>query len=182
MNNNKETIRIPTIQGNRNLQKQLKSEIAPITSQAMLTDKEELFCQLFCNGGKKFTGNQVEAYRHVFGDRENDRLMIESNKLLASPVVTSRIKDIMADKLENDSYAKMRVLETLFAIMDETREAKYKDKWGISLSPAPLRAVSVNAAKAIADICGFKAGNETGVTINGENNVTFNVIVPSKNV
>lgn len=108
--------------------------------------------------------------------------MIESNKLLASPVVTSRIKDIMADKLENDSYAKMRVLETLFAIMDETREAKYKDKWGISLSPAPLRAVSVNAAKAIADICGFKAGNETGVTINGENNVTFNVIVPSKNV
>ena len=108
--------------------------------------------------------------------------MIEYNKLLTSPTVTSRIKDIMTNKMENESYAKVRVLETLFAIMDETMEAKYKDKCSVSLSPAPLRAVSVNAAKAIADIYGFKAGGETGVTINGEHNVTFNVIVPNKNV
>lgn len=182
MNENRETIRIPTIHGNKILKKQLQSEIAPIDPQAMLTEKEELFCQLFCNGGKKFAGNQVETYKQVFGDRDSNRLLIESNKLLASPAVTSRIKDIMTSKLENESYAKIRVLETLYAIMDETREAKYKDKWGVSLSPAPLRAVSVNAAKAIADICGFKTGSEAGVTINGENNVTFNVIVPNKNV
>jgi len=174
MSNNRETIRIPTIQGNKVLQQQIKSEFAPMPPQAMLTEKEELFCQLFCNGGKRFAGNQVETYKQVFGDKENNKL--------TSPAVTSRIKDIMTNKMENESYAKVRVLETLFAIMDETREAKYKDKWGVSLSPAPLRAVSVNAAKAIADIYGFKAGGETGVTINGENNVTFNVIVPNKNV
>ena len=182
MSNNRETIRIPTIQGNKVLQQQIKSEFAPMPPQAMLTEKEELFCQLFSNGGKRFAGNQVETYKQVFGDKENNKLMIESNKLLTSPAVTSRIKDIMTNKMENESYAKVRVLETLFAIMDETREAKYKDKWGVSLSPAPLRAVSVNAAKAIADIYAFKAGGETGVTINGENNVTFNVIVPNKNV
>ena len=80
--------------------------------QAMLTEKEELFCQLFSNGGKRFAGNQVETYKQVFGDKENNKLMIESNKLLTSPAVTSRIKDIMTNKMENESYAKVRVLET----------------------------------------------------------------------
>lgn len=181
MNNKESTIRIPTIQGNKNLQKQLRSEINPIDTQSMLTEQEEIFCQLFCNGGKNFAGNVVATYEEVFGKRDKNRTLIESNKLLASPAISSRIKELMTTQIENETYAKRRVLETLYSIMEETREAKYKDKWGIELSPAALRSVSVNAAKAIADICGFKTGGDASVTIKGENNVTFNVIVPNKN-
>lgn len=182
--NKNETIRIPSLKGNQILHKQISSEIKPISATDYLTEDEERFCQLFCSGGKKFAGNQIEAYKEVFENTNKRQVAIESNKLLASPVIANRIGEIMKSQFDNDEqnlYRKMRVIETLFSVMDETREAKYKDKWGIDLSPAPLRAVSVNAAKAIADICGFKSSDGSGVTINGENNVTFNVIVPQKN-
>ena len=72
MSNNRETIRIPTIQGNKVLQQQIKSEFAPMPPQAMLTEKEELFCQLFCNGGKRFAGNQSK--RHTSKYLETKRI------------------------------------------------------------------------------------------------------------
>lgn len=182
--NKNETLRIPSLKGNQMLQKQMKSELAPVTTIEMLSEEEERFCQLFCCGGKELAGNQVEVYKEVFGSTNKKQLAIESNKLLASPAITNRIREIMKNQFDSDKqnlYRKMRVVETLFSIMDETRDAKYKDKWGVDLSPAPLRAVSVNAAKAIADICGIKSGDGAGVTLNGENNVTFNVIVPQRN-
>lgn len=182
--NNNGTRRIPSLKGNQMLQKQMTSEIQPISSIEMLSEEEERFCQLFCSGGKELAGNTVEVYKEVFGNTNKKQIAIESNKLLASPVITNRIREIMKNQFDSDEhnlYRKMRVIETLFSIMDETRDAKYKDKWGVDLSPAPLRAVSVNAAKAIADICGMKSDGGSGVTLNGENNVTFNVIVPQKN-
>lgn len=182
--NKNETIRIPSLKGNAMLQKQMASELQLISSIDLLTEDEEKFCQLFCSGGKELTGNQVEVYKEVFGCSNKKQANIESNKLLASPAITNRIKEIIKNQFDSDEqnmYRKMRVVETLFSIMDETRDAKYKDKWGVDLSPAPLRAVSVNAAKAISEICGFKSGDGAGVTLNGENNVTFNVIVPQRN-
>lgn len=182
--NAEKTIRIPTLEGNKILQQQIASELKPISSIELLTEEEEKFCQLFCYGGKNFAGNPIETYKEIFGASNNKQASIESNKLLASPAISSRIREIIKNQFDNEeqnNYIKMRVVETLLSIMDETRDAKYKDKWGVDLSPAPLRAVSVNAAKAIAEICGIKPGNGAGVTINGENNVTFNVIVPHKN-
>lgn len=180
----KETIKIPSLKGNQILQKQMASDIQSISSIDLLSEEEERFCQLFCSGGKELSGNPVAVYKEVFGYTNKRQVAVDSNKLLASPAIANRIREILKNQFDSDEqnlYRKMRVIETLFSVMDETREAKYKDKWGIDLSPAPLRAVSVNAAKAIADICGFKSGDGSGVTINGENNVTFNVIVPQKN-
>ena len=64
--------------------------------------------------------------------------------------------------------------------MEETASSKYTDKFGVDLSPAPLRvAVSVNAAKALMDIYPIKHTQESKLRIEGDNGIIFNVIVPS---
>lgn len=172
--------RTPDLRKNQFLQKQIKSEmeIRPID---LLTEEEERFCQLFCNGGPAYTGNQIACYKEAFSKGKKEDVMIGANELLTSEAISNRINELMTRNYDNAMYMKMRVIESLSAIMDETRTASYKDKWGIPLSPAPLRAVSVNAAKTIADILGWKKeGGDNNININGENNVTFNVIVPSQ--
>ena len=77
---------------------------------------------------------------------------------------------------------KLQVTETLKSVMEETSTAKYKDKWGMDLSPAPLRAVAVNAAKALMDLYPIKHAQEAKLKIEGggDNGIIFNVIVPQK--
>ena len=75
---------------------------------------------------------------------------------------------------------KLQVTETLKAVMDETATADFTDRFGVPLSPAPLRAVSVNAAKALMDIFPIKHKEESRLRIEGgDGNVIFNVIVPT---
>ena len=74
---------------------------------------------------------------------------------------------------------KLQVTETLKAVMDETATSDYTDRFGVPLSPAPLRAVSVNAAKALMEIFPIKHKEENRLRIEGgDGNVIFNVIVP----
>jgi hypothetical protein len=74
---------------------------------------------------------------------------------------------------------KLQVSETLKAVMSETSKGEYVDKFGVPLSPAPLRAVSVNAAKALMEIYPIKhAQNQSGKGGNENGNIIFNVIVP----
>ena len=55
--------------------------------------------------------------------------------------------------------------------------------FGVPLSPAPLRAVSVNAAKALMDIFPIRHKEENRLRIEGsDGNVIFNVIVPQNPV
>ena len=63
--------------------------------------------------------------------------------------------------------------------MDETATTDYTDRFGVPLSPAPLRAVSVNAAKALMEIFPIRHKEENRLCIEGsDGNVIFNVIVP----
>ncbi|NDW09936.1 hypothetical protein D0T56_09770 [Dysgonomonas sp. 520] len=74
---------------------------------------------------------------------------------------------------------KLQVAETLRVVMEETSTAQFMDKFGVSLSPAPLRAVSVNAAKALMDLYPIKYAQEAKLRIEGsDGGVIFNVIVP----
>ncbi len=60
-----------------------------------------------------------------------------------------------------------------------TATSDYTDRFGVPLSPAPLRAVSVNAAKALMDIFPIRHKEENRLRIEGsDGNVIFNVIVP----
>ena len=145
-----------------------------------LTVQEEDFCHLYVYGGSEFAGQAEKCYKELFGeDRKNTAL--ESRKLLAKPHVHTRVKELLADfQNETETIAvKLQITETLKAIMEETANAQYTDRFGIDVSPAPLRAVSVNAAKALMDLYPIKHVHESKLRIEGgDGNVIFNVIVP----
>ena len=67
--------------------------------------------------------------------------------------------------------------------MEETSNNNYVDRFGNKLSPAPLRAVAVNAAKALMELYPVKHSHETKLRIEGSNaGIVFNVIVPGNTI
>lgn len=144
-----------------------------------LTTKEEDFCMLYVYGDSEFAGQHIKCYAEVFG--ECNKIAVKSRKLLSKIPVQARIKEL-ATLLQSETETiavKLQIAETLKAVMDETSSAQFIDKFGVSLSPAPLRAVSVNAAKALMDLYPVKHIHETKLKFEGTNGgVVFNVIVP----
>jgi hypothetical protein len=148
-----------------------------------LTKEEKLFCDLYVNGGRDFAGQHCKCYREAFG-KDISSVSLKSRRLLGKPHISEYVKKLF-DLQNSDTEAiavKLQVSETLRSIMEETATARYMDKWGMELSPAPLRAVSVNAAKALMDLYPIKHAEETKLKIEGggENGIVFNVIVPQK--
>lgn len=147
--------------------------------QRTLAKEEEMFCQLYVNGGIEYAGQHIKCYKEAF-HYEGEKTSIQSRQLLSQTHIQTRIK-ILADELQTDTETiaiKLQISETLKAVMEETATSAYTDKFGIKLSPAPLRAVSVNAAKALMDIYPIKHAQSSKIKIEGESGVTFNVIVP----
>lgn len=155
----------------------MKNEEVP---ERPLTSREEDFCNLYVLGDAKFAGKHCKCYRKVFSTDE-DTTPISSRELLSQPHIQARVRELMKTvQADTEMQAiKLQVTETLKAIMEETSTRNYQDKWGIDLSPAPLRAVSVNAAKALMDLYPIKHFQETRLKIEGEGGIVFNVIVPS---
>lgn len=148
-----------------------------------LTKAESLFCDLYINGGREFAGQHCKCYREAFQD-SGSGVSLKSRRLLGKPHISERIKKL-SEQQQTDTEAiavKLQVTETLKAVMEETSTAKYKDKWGMDLSPAPLRAVAVNAAKALMDLYPIKHAQEAKLKLEGggDNGIIFNVIVPQK--
>lgn len=146
-----------------------------------LTKQEMHFCELYVNGGLEFAGRPKKCFIEVFGDKAKSP-STSANYLIRRPHIMAHIKELLSsERFEMETMAvKLQVAETLKAVMDETATTDYTDRFGVPLSPAPLRAVSVNAAKALMDIFPIKHKEETKLRIeNGEGNVIFNVIVPT---
>lgn len=117
----------------------------------------------------------------VFGEDTVKNPYASANYLMNKPHVLAHIKALLSsERFEMETMAvKLQVTETLKAIMDETATSDYTDRFGVPLSPAPLRAVSVNAAKALMDIFPIRHKEENRLRIEGsDGNVIFNVIVP----
>lgn len=149
------------------------------TPKTQLTAQEEQLCQLFVNGGMKFAGRHTPCYREVFKD-ESPKAYVAARKVFARPQVMARIKELV-QQVDNDTETiavKLQIVETMKAVMEETADASYTDKFGIKLSPAPLRAVSVNAAKTLMEIYPVKHSGEAKGKNEASGGVTFNVIVP----
>lgn len=144
-----------------------------------LTEEEDKFCELYVSGGPLYAGNHRKCYEEVFGKGKN--VPIASRLLLGRPHISARIRE-MIDSVQFDVETiatRLQVAETLKAVMSETSSAEYTDKFGVPLSPAPLRAVAVNAAKALMELYPIKYSQETKLRIDGgEGGVVFNVIVP----
>ena len=143
-----------------------------------LTEKERRFCELFVDGDKDFAGRAEACYDEVFGEQQYS--FITARKLLAEDRIRSNIKQMVDGKdTESEAIAiKLQVAETLRSIMSEASKNEYVDKFGVPVSPAPLRAVSVNAAKALMEI--FPISNAQTQTAKSESggNIIFNVVVP----
>ena len=148
--------------------------------EVILTAKEEEFCQLYVMGGSEFAGNHCKCYREVFG-QDVKNVSVVARRLRNKPHILAKVKELSAE-LQSDvetMATKIQISETLKAVMEETATAEFSDRWGIPLSPAPLRAVSVNAAKALMDMYPIKHAHEAKLKIEGtDNSITFNVIVP----
>lgn len=145
-----------------------------------LTAKEEEFCELYVRGGAGFAGQQAKCYREIFGE-DGRNIPAASHRLATDPRIQRRIKEMTASaQYEAETMAvKLQVAETLKAVMEETATLEYTDRFGIPLSPAPLRAVAVNAAKALMEIYPIKHASESRLKIeNSQGGVIFNVIVP----
>ena len=145
-----------------------------------LTELEEEFCRLYVYGGSEFAGQAEKCYRERFGEDEKNTALA-SRKLLTEPHIHTRVRELFAEfQNETETMAtKLQITETLKAVMEETAKAQYTDRFGVDVSPAPLRAVSVNAAKALMDLYPIKHVHESKLRIEGsDGNVIFNVIVP----
>ena len=145
-----------------------------------LSSKEEAFCDLYVRGGSEFAGQITKCYREIFG--ENGRnVYAAGHRMISDPRINTRIKEMTdSHQFEIETTAvKLQVAETLKAVMEETSTQRYTDRFGIPISPAPLRAVAVNAAKALMEIYPVKHATESRLKIeNGQGGVIFNVIVP----
>lgn len=147
-----------------------------------LSDEELQFCELYVNGGLEYAGRPKRCYVEAFGEKAAKNPHSAANYLIHKPHVLEHIKALLSsERFEMETMAvKLQVTETLKAVMDETATTDYTDRFGVPLSPAPLRAVSVNAAKALMEIFPIKHREENRLRIEGsDGNVIFNVIVPA---
>ncbi|MFR9543659.1 MAG: hypothetical protein SNH27_16630 [Rikenellaceae bacterium] len=145
-----------------------------------LTEKETAFCELFVFGDKEFAGQAEACYREVYGEGAKN-IAITARRLLAREEIAALIVELVEIKeSQTETMAvKLQVAETLRAVMKETSKESFTDKFGVDLSPAPLRAVSVNAAKALMEIYPIKHSQGEGSSqANNGGNIVFNVVVP----
>lgn len=148
--------------------------------EGVLSQDEERFCQLYVCGGHGYAGQLAKCFKEVYGEDYCD-VLLEARSFVRRPQIMARIKELVIPmQSETEVMAlKMQITETLRAVMEETSTNNYADKFGNPLSPAPLRAVSVNAAKALMEIYPVKHVHETKLKIEGsDGSVVFNVIVP----
>lgn len=149
-------------------------------NEIILTESELEFCDLFVDGDKEFAGQPEACYREVFGENRKN-IALAARRLMAQEHIAARIKELIAIRdIETETIAvKLQVAETLKAVMSETAKGEYVDKFGVPISPAPLRAVSVNAAKALMEIFPIKhSAAESNRNKDNSGNIIFNVIVP----
>jgi hypothetical protein len=143
-----------------------------------LSKEEKKFCELFVHGCTPYSGNMVACYEKAF-DKSDIESKHEIIQLLNRTDVKEYIRTIEEEDIEEAKYLRKRLSENLLGIMEETSTAVYRDRRGNELSPAPLRSVAVQAAKALMEIHPIKEAQINKLSIEGnEGGVVFNVIIP----
>lgn len=149
-----------------------------------ITEEEAKFCLLYVNGVPPYIGNARECYKMVYHEADNAIAMAKAKELLASENIQGRIKQLREHTIYTAAELRPRLTETLTKVMEECAVAEYTDKDGTQLSPAALRAVSVNAAGKLMDMYGIKEDIAHEVRLSGKDGkssgITFNVIVPEQ--
>ena len=145
-----------------------------------LTEAEKDFCQLYVYGGVDYAGQATACYKECFANVEGKNYGAKAAAFIRQDYIEADIKRLVdTPSFDTETIAvKLQISETLKKVMSETSKSEYQDKYGMTLSPAPLRAVSVNAAKALMEIYPVKHTSNTINNCNSESGITFNVIIP----
>lgn len=155
-----------------------------ITVPETLSQQERDFCELIVFGCDPYTGNARKCYEEIFLSSSNTSLK-KARELMAREDVSKYLADLRKIANYENADLKARLTEKLLHIIDETSTAHYTDRRGTELSPAPLRSVAVQAAKALMDMYPIKVAQESKLELSGgdggNGGITFNVIVPQEN-
>lgn len=152
-----------------------------------LSDKEQKFCLIYTNGPAPYNGNEVRCWQLVFNGsttlprgEEEVEIALDASKFMQRDDVKEYIDSINALSIVNASTLRPRITQTLLKIMDECSTAQYKDRWGMKIQPAAMRAVAVNAASKLTDMYGIKEDIAHKIQIEGSDGdgITFNLIAP----
>lgn len=143
-----------------------------------LSEQEKTFCELYVNGSATYVGNAGECYKEAFQTKW--RFRQSGRELLIRDDIQSYIEDLQKMVDRENKNMKLYLTENLKSVISETVSAKYYDRNGTALSPAPLRSVAVGAMKLLADMYPVKEAQVSELNINGSDGsgITFNVIVP----
>ena len=146
-----------------------------------LSQKERDFCELFIFGCDPYTGNARKCYEELFHVNSLTSLK-DAQELMAREDVNEYLTQLRIVANHSNADLKARLTEKLLHIIDETSTAQYTDRRGTVLSPAPLRSVAVQAAKALMELHPVKVAQESKLELTGSGNagITFNVIVPQE--
>ncbi len=163
-----------------------------------LTDLEEKFCLVYACGPSPYNGNARMTYDLVFKGEtgllfdpeaveEKARKQVETSiavrNLMSRDAIKDRIDQIQSENLVNATTLRPRLTETLLKIADECSTLIVEDRFGVTMSPAALRSVAVNAISKLTDMYGIKEDIAHKVTLEGADGdgITFNLIVPESN-
>lgn len=154
----------------------------------ILTEEEENFCLLFVDGCDPYRGNASYCYHKTLGKKlaDDDPLLeYKAKKLMARQEIKDFINQLQEEVYDHKVAVKARIENKLMKIMDECSEGEYYNRYGIRLSPAPLRSVALKAAKELGDLNGLHklakiTEEEDGADSGASAGITFNVIVPDQ--
>lgn len=149
----------------------------------ILTDEEAKFCLLFVNGDTSLAGNATECYLALHPELDRMEATTMAKSILKKPVVKDRLKELNEVNLHDAEFLRPQITETLLSIMRECAVDSYRNENGDYVSPAPLRAVAVHAAKELNSMYGIKEAiaHKVSVDAGGSEGVTFNIIMPNAN-
>lgn len=148
--------------------------------EVKLTEEEKLFCELYTNGDAPFAGNPTRCYIEVFGSTDKGNIKTKALWLLSREDIQEYISEL--DKLSGEEAKGMKKFLTsnLMKIVEECSTKEYLNKKGIPVSPAPLRSVSVSAAKALMEMYPVREAQRINLESENGTGITFNVIVPEQ--
>lgn len=156
-------------------------------SKATLSELDKKFCLIYTSGPAPYAGNDIRAFQLVYNDSTSTpdkwdevEIALQVRELMAREDIQKYIEELNAINVVNATTLRPRLTQTLLKIMDECSEAQFKDKWGVALSPAALRAVAVNAASKLTEMYGIKEDIAHKIQLEGADGdgITFNLIAP----
>ena len=149
----------------------------------VITPEEAKFCLLYVNAPAPMSGDPRRCYKAVYGSSIDDaEAQARALELMSQEHIKARLDELIAKNTFDTVSLKHKLTATLLKITDECADCKTIDRFGHEVSPAPLRAVAVNAVKTLNDMYGIKEDIAHKVTLEGGdgNGIVFNINVPTQ--